>query len=184
MKKIVITVSGPPGAGSSTISKLLAKRFKLKYFSPGMVQKKLAREKNQTKAAVKTWEMKLVKTKKYHHDLDKMQIDVAKKGNVVICGKLSIHFLKDLADHKIWLNVPLEERAKRAVGRDGIPFEEAKRLLAERQKTERKEFKRIYGFDYLKQKLDADFVIDSTGMTPEQTTNKIIEFIEREEHER
>jgi cytidylate kinase len=184
MKKIVIAVSGPPGAGSTTISKLLARRLQLKYFSPGLVQKKLAREKNQTKAAVKTWKMKLVRTKEFHKNLDKMQIDVARKGNVVICGKLSFHFLKDLADYKIWLDVPLRERAKRAAGRDKIPVEESERLIAGRQRTERKEFKRIYGFDYLKQKLDADLILDSTGLTPKQTVGKIIQFIKKSRYEK
>lgn len=179
MKKIVIVVSGPPGAGSTTIAKMLAKKLKIKFFSPGLIQKRLIRGKNQTRAAFETWKMKLVRTKGFHENMDKMQINIAKEGNIVICGKLSIHFLKKIANYRIWLDVSLNERARRAASRDRISFKEAKELIAKRQRTERKEFKRIYGFDYLKQKEDADLVLDSTGLSPEQTTEKIIKLIKR-----
>jgi cytidylate kinase len=107
-----------------------------------------------------------------------MQIEVAKEGNVVICGKLSIHFLKDLSDRKVWLDVPLDIRAKRAAERDGSSLDEAKERIKEREDTERREWKRIYGWDYFYQKDIADLVLDSSDMTLEETVDKVLEFIE------
>ncbi len=178
-KGMVIAVSGPPSAGSSTIAMGLAKKLKLKFFAPGLIEKKHGKSYKQSEAALKGWQTRTVKSKKFHQNLDKLQIEIAKKGGVVICGKLSIHFLKGIADFTIWLDVPLKVRAKRAVERDKIPLKEAMAKISERERIERKEWKRIYGFDYFDQKKQADIVFDSSGLAPEQTVNKIFKLIQK-----
>ncbi len=178
MKKLVVVVSGPPGAGSSTISKALAEKLKLDYFSPGQVHKSVGKSEKESKAALEAW--KKESSKKFHNNLDAKQVEIAERGNVVICGKLSIHFLKDIADYKIWLDVPLEIRAKRSAERDKIDFKTALKQISEREEIERKEFKRIYGFDYLDLKNSADMVIDTSDLTVDQTVEKILDFINGE----
>jgi cytidylate kinase len=111
--------------------------------------------------------------------LDELQAERAKQGNVVMCGKLSIYILRDLADCKIWLETSLEERVKRTAKRDKLPIEKVKKIIQERERIEREEWKRIYGLDYFDQKEMADFVIDNTKLTVEQTVNKIIDFIKK-----
>lgn len=176
-KKSVIVVSGPPASGSTSVAKEVAKRLGFRFFIPGKIQKRLGKSKKETKASIEAWKTKEGSSKRFHENLDKMQTEMAKEGNVVICGKLSIHFLKDLSDCKVWLDVPLEMRAKRAAERDGSPLEEAKEEVREKEQLERDEWKRIYGFDYFYQKDIADFVLDSSGLTLEQTVNKILEFV-------
>ena len=143
----------------------------------GYMQKSLVKEKRESIAALESWGTKEGISRKTHVDRDKMQVDEAKKGNIVICGKLSIHFLKDISDCKIWLDVPLEVRAKRTAKRDNMSFEEALDKISERQAIETREWKRIYGFDYFYQKKIADLVIDSSNLTLEQTVEKILDFI-------
>ena len=176
-KKRVIVISGAPGSGSTSVAKEVAKRLRFRYFVPGKLHKKLVKSKEESRAALEAWQTKKGRSKKTHEERDKLQIKKAKKGNIVICGKLSIHFLKEFSDYKIWLDVPLGERAKRTAKRDGIAVKEAMKEISERQRIERREWKRIYGFDYFYQKKIADFVFDSSGLTLGQTVNKIMKFV-------
>jgi len=178
MKKITIAISGPPGAGTSSIAKEVAKKLKIKYFSPGKIQKSYAKTSKESLAALKVWQTELGRSEKFHRDvLDKKQVEVAEKGNVVICGKLSIKMLENLADYKIWIDTSLKVRAKRAAKRDKISVKDAIKLLSERENIEREEWKKIYGFDYFDQMRIANLVVDNSRLTLEQAVNKILRFI-------
>lgn len=179
MGKLVIVISGPPGAGSSTVSKQIAKKLKLEYFSFGELHKKMTAnwEKMEAKAALDSWKTEGGASEKTHVERDAMQTNIAKRGNIVICGKLSIHFLRDLTHYKIWIDAPLNIRAVRSAKRDKIPIKEAKKHIWERENIERESWKKIYGFDYFDQKKDADLVIDSSKLSVEETVRKIVGFI-------
>jgi len=179
-EKLVVVISGPPGAGSTSIAKGVAKKLKLKYFSPGKFQKSFGGTKKESKAALKVWKTDFGVSEEFHRNLiDRTQREKAEKGNIVICGKLSINMLKDLADFKIWVDTPLKIRAKRTAERDKIPFKQALKEISERERIERREWERIYGFDYFDQKNSADFVLDNSDLTLSQAVNKILDFLEK-----
>ena len=176
-KKLVIVISGPPGVGTSTISKEISKKLKLDYFSPGEFYKKMFEGREETDSALKGWRSKKGKSRELHINIDKIQREKAKKGNVVICGKLSIHFLEDLANVKIWLEAPLKVRAKRTAERDNIPLKEAIKKIKERELMERKNWKRIYGIDYFDLKKKADLILNTSNLSIEETVDKVLKFI-------
>ena len=177
MKKHVVVISGPPGSGNTTVAKKLAKKLRMKFFSVGLYYKKISDKKNQSEAAFDLWKTKYGSSEKLHNHMDKMQIELAKKGNIVIESKIGIHFLKKFSKFKIWLDIPLKTRAERAAKRDKMEINDALKKISEREDIERHEWKRMYNFDYFDQKYEADLVLDSSNLTPTQTVNKILKFV-------
>ena len=180
MRKIVIALSGPPGSGASTVGKVLARRLKLEYFSPGLYYRKIMKQ-NRIERAPQFWKTEFGSSKKLHEHVDQMQLEEAGKGNIVVEGTLSVHFLKNLASHKVWLDVPLKVRAQRTAKREKIPYQHALKEVEERQTMEREGWKKIYGFDYFDQKKEADLVVDASSLAVNQVVNKIINLIERKQ---
>jgi len=176
----VVAISGMAGCGSSTTGELLAKKLKLDFFSVGRYNKDEAKKyiknknENETKRAVDFWKQDEKFLNSFHKKTDEMQVRLAKKGNVVIEGKLAIHFLKDIADYKIWLWAPMMVRAEHIQMRDKITFEEALKNLEEKEQLERENWIKMYGFDYFEQKEEADITIDTSNKTPEEIVDFII----------
>lgn len=175
---IVITISGMPGAGSSTNSKLLAKRLNLAHFSAGDYYKKNAVREgiNEKETATAT---EALKKKGVDISIERIQDDLAKKGNIVIEAKIAVHYLKKKADFSIWLKASDEVRAKRIMGRDDLTEKEALKIIKERDKIERESFKKTYGFDTFDQEKEADIVIDTGNKKPEDIVNMIVKEINK-----
>jgi cytidylate kinase len=171
---VVIAVSGLPGAGTSTIARGLAKRLGIGYFSPGEVFKGRSKSKRQAEAALEVW-LGGGKERSLHEYLDNLQVEKAREGDVVVCGKLSVYILRDLADFKVWVDCPLDERVRRSAKRDGTTLDEAREELVKRESIETMEWKRIYGMDRGKQKGMADLVIDTAGLSVDETVERILE---------
>ncbi|MBI4154310.1 cytidylate kinase family protein [Candidatus Woesearchaeota archaeon] len=170
----VIAISGQPGTGSSTVGRLLAENLRLRFFSVGEYQKSIISGANETDRAMNFWKAESSKKKKTHEQIEKMQEKEAAKGDVVVEGKLSVHFLRELSDFKVWLKAPIEIRAARTAQRDGISANEAMDMLRKREEEQRTTWKKVYGFDYTRQEQDADLVVDSSGKPPEKVVAEII----------
>jgi cytidylate kinase len=110
--------------------------------------------------------------------VEKLQQNIAKDGNTIIESKLGIRFIRN-ADFKIWLRAPPKIRAERYVERDKISLKDAIKILKEKEGSERKNWKRIYGFDYFDQEKEADLVIDTSDKSPEEIVDVIIKFINK-----
>jgi cytidylate kinase len=177
---VVIVISGMPGCGSSTLGRLLAKKLKLKFFSAGMYNKSLARKltgkslKSEAERSLVVWESKKGSSKRFHNDCDRYFLKLAKKGNIVIDTKLGVRLMKGHYDLGVWLKAPLSVRAKRYARRDGTPLKKAMADLKKKQGYERKNFKKIYGFDYFSQGRDANLILDTSKKTPEELADEVL----------
>lgn len=169
----VICISGQSTCGTSTTAKLLAEKLNLKYFSPGKYFKKHFSGK-ETESATAGWDTKKGSSLDFHEEIDKLQQETAKKGNVVIDGKLSIWAIKK-ADLKVWIKADEKVRAGRVQKRETLPFEQALKILKEKDKKEIEGWKKVYDFHFWDQEKQADLVIDNSNLTPEQVVEKIIE---------
>ena len=150
---MIITIGGLPGAGSTTVVEALAKKLKYKTVKVGELWRRIAAEEGISgDEAEKFWKEGAkdpAELKRLHNSLDKMQKDLARKEkNTIFNGKLS-GFQIPWADLKIFLVAPLDVRAERTAKREDISAERAAKGIREREEYERKEWKKIYGFDYV-----------------------------------
>ncbi len=170
-KNLTIVISGPPGSGSSKTALALAKKLGLKCFSTGDLFKSYSKQRKNR--ALDVWE-EFGKIRKFHQDLDEYQREKAKKGNIVICGKLSVFLLKDLADFKVWIESPLKVRARRIAKREDISMIRAIDQIKKREGIERRQWKKIYDFDYFDSKNLADLVVDTSQKSVEEVVEDIL----------
>lgn len=175
----VIVISGKPGCGSSTVAKLLAKKLKLKHFSVGDYNKSHSKAKKETDKSIEVWKTNTGSSKKFHLDSDKLAAKTARKGNVVIDGKIGVKMLKGYYDFSVWLKAGKGIRAKRYAKRDNSTFGWALKKLNEKERLERSNWKQIYGFDYFSQEKEADVVVNTVNKTPEHIVDLIISKVRR-----
>lgn len=174
-----------PGSGKTTLANDLAKRYGLEIFTGSDVFKGMAREQGYDPDKIGWWESeegfeflaKRHENPKFDKEVDRVVMDVAKKGGVVITS-WTMPYL-GAPGIKIFLNASQEERAKRVVGRDGIDYEDALQHIKKRDEGNRRLYKNLYGFT-LGQDLDIfDIIVDTDGMTPEQVDDIVAKQIDK-----
>lgn len=158
-----ITISGPPGSGKSTLSKMLSAKLGLELVSMGDIFRKLASEKCMSLDEFGT----LAKCNdEIDRKLDDVQKKIAKeKDNIILEGRLS-GFLLD-ADLKVWLKAPLKIRAERIAKRENKTLSSAMKETSEREECERLRYFNYYKID-IRDLSVYDIVIDSTKLSPEE----------------
>ncbi len=174
---VVIAVSGKPGSGSSTVARLLAKKLGLNYFSPGGYLKTFSKSEGETDKALDVLKSTDGMSKAFHSRIDELQITRAKRGDVVIDGKLSLYFLRGLANPMIWLDCDIETRAERTAKRDNISVSEARRKLELRQRIDSYNFEKFYGLKMSSLKSNATLVIDVSSKNLEEIISEIEKYL-------
>lgn len=173
----IITLSGMLGSGKSTVAKLLAHRLGYEYYSTGNAQREIAQRRGMTT-------LELNQAAETDPTID-AEIDgvfrhfnsVPNK-NVVIDSRLAFFFVP--SSIKIKLNVDTSiagERIfndKKRTGENTYQtVQDAIDVLIERRALEVARFKRLYHVD-IDNDENFDYIIDTTNLTPEEITEKII----------
>lgn len=179
---MIITITGTEGSGKTTLSRKLAEVLKLPYIYVGGIRRKMAEERGMTLAEFN----KLGETDPSTDvDVDNRIVEEASKlDSAIIEGRTMFHFFPKSI--KIFLTVDIDEAAKRiyndqshsrkneAQGFSGVA--EVKQNILERHKTDDFRYKKYYNIDAYDPK-NFDFVLDSTNLQPEQTLEKVLEFL-------
>lgn len=155
-----ITVSGLPGSGTTTISRLLAEYYELELISSGEVFRKIAKEKGISLA-----EFGAMAEKDPSIDLaiDKNQRAVIhSQENLILESRLAGHMAKDVPNVlKIWIKAPLHVRVKRILKREkASSFDEELKKTVEREKSEALRYMNYYNID-IRDLSIYDIIIDS-----------------------
>ncbi len=175
---MIITISGIPGSGKSTIAKLLAKKLNYKHYSMGDLRGRIAIKHGLTIDKLNEIGKTEIWTDK---EADDELVRLGKKDNLVIDTWVGFHFLPNSI--KIFLETDPRIGAER-VFKDQRPdeakkktIEEVEEMLKKRLEDSNARFKKYYNLNIL-DKSHYDLIIDTTNITPEQVINKILEYIE------
>jgi cytidylate kinase len=136
-----ITVSGPPGSGTTTLARSIADKHQFELISAGVMFRDLAKERG-----LSVGEFGEVAEKDISIDalIDVRQKETAKvKDNIVVEGRLSGWMVEE-ADLRIWLNAPIACRAKRIAARDGMDEYTAREMTLQREESERTRYRNYY----------------------------------------
>jgi CMP/dCMP kinase len=181
---MIITITGTPGSGKSTIGKALAKRLGYEFFSTGSFRRQMAKEQGMTLEEYNRLGETDPSTDKI---ADEYQSKLAKeKDNIIIDGKTAFHFVPESV--KIYITASEDVRAKRIFEDDTLrrnqqkakDVEEQKKLNKERMEVDIFRYKKYYDLDTLDLS-KFDFVLDTTSESDvEKNVDRIIEFLQIE----
>jgi len=170
---VLITISGPPGSGTTTLSRLVADALGLDRLPGGEVFRQMAAESGMT----------LAEFGRHAHDhpehdreLDRRLLERARAGDVVLESRLAgwLATEAEVLAVRVWVACDDEERARRVGGRDGTDLATALADNAAREALERARYRQLYDVDLTDLSI-YDLVLDSTARPAEALADEVIE---------
>lgn len=172
-----ITISGLPGAGTTTIARLLEKEIGLKHVYSGDIFRNMAKK---YKMSLEKFGHYCEKHKDVDEQLDKYQLEILQKGNVIVEGRIAgwIAYRNHIPSMKILLEADLETRAGRIVKREKGHIEKRKKEILKRENSEATRYKNYYDIN-LSDTSIYDVVIDTSDKKPNEIVDIIIKEIKK-----
>lgn len=178
---MLITISGLPGSGKSTVAGLLAKKLRLPRYSIGNIRREMAKERGLTLEAFNALGEKKAFTDRH---VDAWQRRQAKKlGKGVFEGRTSFYFIPESI--KIFLTVSLRTGARRIMNdrsahrrfeADWTHLSSVEQSLRRRIASDTKRYRQYYQINIFKPS-HYDLVIDTTNQTPKQTFTLVLKYL-------
>ena len=177
MIRAVVTVGGPPGSGKSTAGRQVAESLRLEFRSAGDLFRAEARRRKMDLAAFGRYASE---HPEIDRELDRSMQALAVPGRLLdgriqgpLCRRAGVPV------YDVLITAREEVRVRRVADRDGQAPELARRLVREREASERDRYRRFYGID-----LDhepASLVVDSSDRSPAEVAGAVVAFVQERE---
>ncbi|WP_435333572.1 (d)CMP kinase [Haloarchaeobius sp. TZWWS8] len=142
---MLLTVSGPPGCGTSTTAKGLADALDLEHVSGGDIFRELAAERDLSLAEFNEL---AEEDDQIDRDLDRRLREIAvERDGIVLESRLAGWLAGDEADFRFWLDAPVSVRGERIADREEKTPEQAAEETEVREASEATRYHEYYGID-------------------------------------
>jgi|DewCreStandDraft_1066081.scaffolds.fasta_scaffold01216_6 cytidylate kinase len=168
---MLITISGTPGSGKTTVARLLSQRLGLPHVYAGDLYR---REAERRGLSLEEFNQLSARDHTIDRQLDERMIDALRQGNAIVEGRLVAFFARKLGipAFKVYLTASEAVRARRVQQREGGDTNEQLRANQERHKADSERYRQIYGFD-LEDTSPYDLVFSTDEATPEEIAEVI-----------
>lgn len=169
---MLITLSGLPGSGTSTVARTVASRLGLDHLDGGTVFRTMASEHGLSLAE---FAQVAEADDAIDRALDDRLVERAKAGDVLLESRLAgwLATRAALRALRVWIACDEVERARRVGARDGHDADEALATNREREASERARYLGYYEIDLTDLSI-YDLVVDSTDVSPEEIIDQIV----------
>lgn len=170
---MLVTISGLPGSGTSTVARAVAEALGIPRLDGGTVFRTMAAEAG---ASLVEFGARAEQDPAIDLELDARLADAARAGDVVLESRLAgwIATNEGVAALRVWIACDEAERARRVAGRDDLDLDAAIATNRTREASEATRYREYYGIDIAD--LGAyDLVLDSTDTPPASLVRSILE---------
>ena len=170
---MLLSISGLPGSGTTTVSKLLAEHYGVDLVNAGDVFRGLAKEHGMTLA-----EFGALAESDASIDvkIDERQKEIANtRDDIILEGRLAGHMAEKAL--KVWIKAPINLRVKRISGRESTSVDVMLDETIKREASEAVRYEEIYGIGIEDMSI-YDLVLDSGKWNQFEIMKIIISAIE------
>ncbi|MBX3286574.1 MAG: cytidylate kinase family protein [Actinobacteria bacterium] len=168
---MLVTLSGLPGSGTSTVARMVAAALGLDHLDGGTVFRAAAAERGLSLA---DFAALAEADDAIDRALDDRLTERARAGDVLLESRLAgwLATRAELAALRIWIACDEDERARRVAGREGHDALVALEHNRDRERSERARYLGYYGIDLTDLSI-YDLVLDSTSAGPDELVEAI-----------
>jgi CMP/dCMP kinase len=170
---VLITISGLPGSGKTTVARLVARDLGLEHVYAGNIFRRQAEAHGLT---LEEYLRRAETDPSIDRELDRQMETRAARGEAVLEGRLAA-FMADRAGVdalKIFLQASEEVRAGRISDREGGAATQRLREIQAREASDHRRYLDLYGVDY-HDLTRYDLVMETDRRTPEEVAQAIVE---------
>lgn len=181
---MILTISGPPGAGTSTVANILKDTLNFRLISAGEIFRQTAKEMNLT---LPEFGSLCESNPQFDTDLDAKQIRyIRAEDDLILEGRLAGHnsvnavnaFTEEKIIHRILLTAAPHIRAQRIVKREQKDYDQTLKQMIEREVSEKKRYAQYYQIDMDDSSI-YDIVIPTDAKSPEEIAQIVLKHIGR-----